>query len=138
MNRVTDISPKRIAFTNKIHIMDNKGTFMSYNSMGLRPSRMEFIKLLLNFSLTFLLVQESLHFDNNTDYDYHCYPVSGIDSAKDILYDRPYGRLLTYYHNVYLPNDNYSQVTCTEECVDGIESFLVETLSHNKLFGGRG
>ncbi len=159
--------------------MDSKVKFTSYNSTGLGPSRTEFIQLLLNCSLTFLLVQESWHIDNNTDHirglheDYHCYPISGMDSSKEILYGRPYGGLLIYYHksvsgrvshvnthnrrfscvsvklgvhkmfifNVYLPNDNYSQVMCTEEfkkCVDSVEAFVSENVSDNDkiIIGG--
>ena len=55
-------------------------------------------------TVSILLVQESWHLDNNCEYlhrinqDYLCYQVSGVDSGDSILYGRPYGGLVVYYH----------------------------------------
>ncbi len=83
--------------------MANTLNIFSYNRTGLGATSVEFVKLLMTFSVSILLIQETWHLDNYTGHmrnindNFLCYPVSGVDEKEEILRGRPYGGTAFYY-----------------------------------------
>ena len=112
----------------------------SYNSTGSNATRIEFIKFLLSMTVSILLVQESWHLDNNCEYlhrinqDKLCYPVSGVDSGDSILYGRPYGGLVVYYHKAAIHHPDLVNVDHLIQYIHYHQCFAPQYVLHIEDF----
>ena len=75
--------------------MEKQLNIVSYNSTGSNQSKLDYINMLLNLSVSFLLVQETWHIESYCDIlksihnDYLCRPIAGFDASNDIIQGRP-------------------------------------------------
>ncbi len=95
---------------------------ISYNSTGSGPTKLDFIKYMLGFSTTVMLVQETWHLKHNEDKltgldgNYSCFPCSAFNERKELIVGRPSGGLACYYHKEFGSNVKHIKTDSNRIC----------------------